>query len=144
MENELIDELLKRASEKREYRNQAVPMLRAHSAEGLVDDMAAVLKALRAQEPVEWKVESRTGRMRRLSSQVAAQAHEAEGFKVTPLYAAPVPAQEDVADRVENICHAYESGVGHRGRPTANVNPYPRGSDEYAAYALGAKGAGNE
>jgi len=48
---------------------------------------------------------------------------------------AAVP-QSSVAD----ICHAYESGVGHRGRPTANVNPYPLGSNEYAAYALGASG----
>ncbi len=55
------------------------------------------------------------------------------------LYAAPVPpSQEDRADRVADICNAYESGVGHRGRPTAHVNPYPCGSDESMAYALGA------
>lgn len=41
---------------------------------------------------------------------------------------------------VAAICNAYESGVGHRGRPTANVNPYREGTPEHEAYAIGAKG----
>jgi len=41
---------------------------------------------------------------------------------------------------VDEICNAYESGVGHRGRPTAHVNPYKPGSDLATAYAIGAVG----
>lgn len=41
---------------------------------------------------------------------------------------------------VDDICNAYESGVGHNGRPTANVNPYPPGTPQHTAYELGAKG----
>lgn len=41
---------------------------------------------------------------------------------------------------VAAICNAYESGVGHRGRPTANVNPYREGTPEHEAYAIGAGG----
>lgn len=41
-------------------------------------------------------------------------------------------------DAISNICNAYDSGVGHRGRPTAHVNPYRQGSAESIAYALGA------
>lgn len=41
---------------------------------------------------------------------------------------------------VAAICNAYESGVGHRGRPTANVNPYRECTPEHEAYAIGAKG----
>lgn len=50
----------------------------------------------------------------------------------------PLPAP--VAADVESICNAYESGVGHRRRPTAKVNPYKEGTHEHAAYALGASG----
>lgn len=87
-----------------------------------------------------------------------------------PLYAAPVPAQPAVChecgepveiingerkhipyrkqpaavpllvNEISDICNAYESGVGHRGRPTANVNPYREGTPEHEAYAIGAKG----
>ena len=62
---------------------------------------------------------------------------------ITPLYAgsAPVPAVLQAVDvDVDAICNAYESGVGHRGRPTANVNPYREGTPEHEAYAIGAKG----
>lgn len=41
---------------------------------------------------------------------------------------------------VDEICNAYESGVGRRGRPTAHVNPYKPGSDLATAYAIGAVG----
>jgi len=41
---------------------------------------------------------------------------------------------------VADICNAYESGVGHAGRPTAKVNPYREGSPEHEAYAIGASG----
>lgn len=41
---------------------------------------------------------------------------------------------------VDEICNAYESGVGHRARPTAHVNPYKPGSDLATAYAIGAVG----
>lgn len=41
---------------------------------------------------------------------------------------------------VDDICNAYESGVGHNGRTTANVNPYPPGTPQHTAYELGAKG----
>lgn len=41
---------------------------------------------------------------------------------------------------VADICNAYESGVGHSGRPTAKVNPYREGSPEHEAYAIGASG----
>ena len=51
----------------------------------------------------------------------------------------PVPAVPQAVD-VDAICNAYESGVGHRGRPTANVNPYREGTPEHEAYAIGAKG----
>ena len=51
---------------------------------------------------------------------------------------APVPAAQAVD--VDAICNAYESGVGHRGRPTANVNPYRECTPEHEAYAIGAKG----
>ncbi|MDQ5959385.1 MAG: hypothetical protein QG592_464 [Pseudomonadota bacterium] len=44
------------------------------------------------------------------------------------------------AATVDEICNAYESGVGHRGRPTANVNPYRQGSDLATAYNIGALG----
>lgn len=85
------------------------------------DALAAELKALR--DDVENRV----------------QVAYSQGFLDRSDLARAVPAsQDDSADRVANICNAYESGVGHRGRPTANVNPYPRGSDESIAYALGA------
>lgn len=63
-----------------------------------------------------------------------------DNFSVFPLYAgsAPVPAAQAVD--VDAICNAYESGVGHRGRPTANVNPYRECTPEHEAYAIGAKG----
>lgn len=41
---------------------------------------------------------------------------------------------------VADICNAYESGVGHAGRPTAKVNPYREGTPEHEAYAIGASG----
>ena len=41
---------------------------------------------------------------------------------------------------VDEICNAYESGVGRRARPTAHVNPYKPGSDLATAYAIGAVG----
>jgi len=44
------------------------------------------------------------------------------------------------AATVDEICNAYESGVGHRGRPTANVNPYRQGTAGHVAYRLGATG----
>lgn len=44
------------------------------------------------------------------------------------------------AATVDEICNAYESGVGHRGRPTASVNPYRQGSDLATAYNIGALG----
>ena len=70
-------------------------------------------------------------------------------YQLRDLYeAAPVPAQpanipeQPHADFewVSEICNAYESGVGHNGRPTANVNPYPPGTPQHTAYELGAKG----
>lgn len=53
--------------------------------------------------------------------------------------------ERKVADKhevatVDEICNAYESGVGHRGRPTAKVNPYRPGSELAAAYNIGAVG----
>ena len=51
----------------------------------------------------------------------------------------PVPAVPQAVD-VDAICNAYESGVGHRGRPTALINPYPAYSVEAFAYSLGANG----
>lgn len=44
---------------------------------------------------------------------------------------------------VADICNAYESGVGHAGRPTAKVNPYPKDTAEFYAYAMGAAGKGD-
>ena len=75
-----------------------------------------------------------------LRSEEAVRVHRDEGYEMTPLYAgsAPVPAAQAVD--VDAICNAYESGVGHRGRPTANVNPYREGTPEHDAYAIGAKG----
>jgi len=66
----------------------------------------------------------------------------AKGTEIRALYAgsAPVPAVPQAVD-VDAICNAYESGVGHRGRPTANVNPYREGTPEHEAYAIGAKDA---
>lgn len=49
-------------------------------------------------------------------------------------------ASGDYDYTVDEICNAYESGVGHRGRPTAHVNPYKPGSDLATAYAIGAVG----
>jgi len=102
------------------------------------------LAGLSEPEPFAWFVvdASRT-RYATVNSEGAALAYiEAKRIgtvlRPMPVYAAPVPAQDDRADVVANICNAYESGVGHRGRPTAHVNPYPRGSDESMAYALGA------
>jgi len=75
-----------------------------------------------------------------LKSEDAVRVHRDEGYEMTPLYAgsAPVPAAQAVD--VDAICNAYESGVGHRGRPTANVNPYRECTPEHEAYAIGAKG----
>ena len=39
---------------------------------------------------------------------------------------------------ISSICNAYESGVGHRGRATASINPYSAGSPEHEAYSIGA------
>ena len=66
----------------------------------------------------------------------------AKGTEIRALYAgsAPVPAVPQAVD-VDAICNAYESGVGHRGRPTANVNPYREWTPEHEAYAIGAKDA---
>lgn len=50
-----------------------------------------------------------------------------------------VPAECDCAT-VPDICNAYESGVGHAGRPTASVNPYPPGTPQHTAYEIGASG----
>ena len=72
---------------------------------------------------------------------VRGEAYELDDCEIAvPLYAgsAPVPAAQAVD--VDAICNAYESGVGHRGRPTANVNPYREGTPEHEAYAIGAKG----
>ena len=74
---------------------------------------------------------------------VRGEAYELDDCEIAvPLYAgsAPVPAVPQAVD-VDAICNAYESGVGHRGRPTANVNPYREGTPEHEAYALGAKDA---
>jgi len=73
---------------------------------------------------------------------VRGEAYELDDCEIAvPLYAgsAPVPAVPQAVD-VDAICNAYESGVGHRGRPTANVNPYREGTPEHEAYAIGAKG----
>jgi hypothetical protein len=53
------------------------------------------------------------------------------------------PTTQPAVD-VANICNAYESGVGHNGRPTANVNPYPEGSHEHEAYRIGATGTNHK
>ena len=62
----------------------------------------------------------------------------AEDF-LAKIDAAPVSPAAQAVD-VADICNAYESGVGHNGRPTANVNPYPAGSLEHEAYRIGATG----
>lgn len=61
----------------------------------------------------------------------------------TKLYTHPLHAPVAAVPDVDSICNAYESGVGHRGRSTASVNPYPVGSHEHKAYALGAAGVKN-
>lgn len=73
---------------------------------------------------------------------VRGEAYELDDCEIAvPLYAgsAPVPAVPQAVD-VDAICNAYESGVGHRGRPTAEVNPYREGTPEHEAYSIGAKG----
>ena len=64
----------------------------------------------------------------------------AHDFYQSQLAAAPAQPAVDVA----NICNAYESGVGHNGRPTANINPYPVGSNEHEAYRIGATGTNHK
>jgi len=107
------------------------------SAAARVAELEAELKALREQKPV--------GEVRALmfddSSCDLAEMYCNGIYPIgTKLYAAPVAASAEVldTDAVADICNAYESGVGHRGRPTAHINPYKQGTPESIAYALGA------
>lgn len=104
------------------------------------------LAGLSEPEPFAWFVvdASRT-RYATVNSEGAALAYiEAKRIgtvlRPMPVYAAPVPPAAVPSVDIADICNAYESGVGHRGRRTANVNPYPSGSHEYDAYAIGAQG----
>ena len=74
-----------------------------------------------------------------IAGNAAAIFCDGEIMSITEILAALNAAQPPCgAIDVASICNAYESGVGHHGRPTADVNPYAVGTPEHQAYQIGA------
>lgn len=98
-------------------------------------------------KPFAWGVEfDGLNKVESLVNKSADVLRKFTGIEPFPLFrnlAVPEAVAKDAARLsvwVSDICNAYESGVGHAGRPTAKVNPYREGTHEHEAYAIGANG----
>lgn len=148
MMDEFIRDARKLEAQLSEARQQSEAEAIAYSAlsaeherlKAQLSEAQARLAEIEAQRPVEYQFQDRNGKwFFFMSDKHRDDTIESGEWPIRALYAAPVAPAAQAVD-VADICNAYESGVGHRGRRTASINPYAVGTHEHEAYAIGAAG----